>query len=72
MAADTGGAVLHQPLDSGDLAEKLGELLSDPQRGKDLGLAGQGAVRDRYHARAMAERTRELYDSLTKEVRRPC
>jgi glycosyltransferase involved in cell wall biosynthesis len=72
MAEDTGGAVLHRPLDPRDLAEKLADLLNHPQRGEELGLAGQRAVQDRYHARAMAERTRDLYYSLTKEVLQTC
>jgi glycosyltransferase involved in cell wall biosynthesis len=72
MAADTGGAVLHRPLDPRDLAEKLGGLLNAPEHVEELGLAGQRAVQDRYHARAMAERTRELYYSLTKEVLQAC
>jgi glycosyltransferase involved in cell wall biosynthesis len=72
MAADTGGAVLHRPLDPGDLADKLRELLINPFRGEELGRAGQHAVRERYHARAMAERTRELYRSLVANVRSKC
>jgi glycosyltransferase involved in cell wall biosynthesis len=64
LATDTGGAVLHRPLDAIDLADKLRALLGDPQRSNEMGRAGQRAVRDRYHARAMAERTRQLYQSL--------
>jgi glycosyltransferase involved in cell wall biosynthesis len=61
MIADTGGGLLCRPHDAADLAEKLAELLRDPHQATQLGLAGQAAVRDRYHARRMAERTRELY-----------
>jgi glycosyltransferase involved in cell wall biosynthesis len=64
MVADTGGGVLHRPLDATDLAAKLAELLLDPVRAKQLGLAGQLAIQDRYHARKMAQRTRELYRRL--------
>jgi glycosyltransferase involved in cell wall biosynthesis len=72
LAADTGGAILHAPLDSRDLAEKLRELLTDARRAESLGTAGQQAVRQRYHARAMAERTRDLYRSLVGAPRTGC
>jgi glycosyltransferase involved in cell wall biosynthesis len=65
MVADTGGGVLHRRHDVGDLAEKLGELLRDPERARQLGLAGQRAVHERYHAETMARQTLELYRRLT-------
>jgi glycosyltransferase involved in cell wall biosynthesis len=68
MVADTGGGVLHRPHDSADLAEKLAELLRDPPRAAQLGFAGQQAVQDRYHAAAMALRTRELYRQLVDQI----
>ena len=64
MITDTGGGVLHRPLDAEDLADKLAELLNDPVRATQLGLAGQHAIRDRYHAGAMARQTRDLYRRL--------
>jgi glycosyltransferase involved in cell wall biosynthesis len=64
MVADAAGGVLHRPLDAADLADKLAELLNDPERGEELGRRGRQAVHQRYHARAMAERTLELYKSL--------
>jgi glycosyltransferase involved in cell wall biosynthesis len=64
MIADTGGGVLHHPHDAADLADKLVELLRDPARAMQLGLAGQQAIHDRHHAPAMAGRTRELYLQL--------
>ena len=64
MVADTGGGVLHRPLDATDLAAKLAELLLDPVRATQLGLAGQLAIQDRYHAKEMAQQTRELYRQL--------
>ncbi len=47
-----------------DLADKLAELLRDPIRASQLGLAGQQAVEDRYHAAAMARQTLDLYHQL--------
>ncbi|HEX6964137.1 MAG TPA: glycosyltransferase family 4 protein [Lacipirellula sp.] len=64
MVAATGGGLLHRPLDPADLAEKLKVLLNEPERAKELGRRGRQAVHERYHARAMAERTLELYKSL--------
>jgi glycosyltransferase involved in cell wall biosynthesis len=65
MIADTGGGLLHRPHDAAHLAERLAELLRDPVRGMQLGLAGQQAIQDRYHAAEMARQTRELYRRLT-------
>jgi glycosyltransferase involved in cell wall biosynthesis len=64
MIADTGGGLLIRPHDPTDLAEKLVELLRDPVRATELGLKGQQAVHDRYHATAMAQQTLELYAHL--------
>ncbi|MCI0332638.1 MAG: glycosyltransferase family 4 protein [Planctomycetes bacterium] len=61
MIADTGGGLLHRPNDSTDLAEKLAELLRDPARSKQLGTSGHRAIRNRYHAEAMALQTLRLY-----------
>jgi glycosyltransferase involved in cell wall biosynthesis len=60
MVADTGGGVLHRPHDAADLADKLAELLRDPVRTTQLGLTGQRAIQDRYHAAAMARQTANL------------
>jgi len=61
MIADTGGGLLFRPHDSADLADKLAELLRDPLRATELGLNGQQAIQDRYHAASMARQTRDLY-----------
>jgi glycosyltransferase involved in cell wall biosynthesis len=66
LVADTGGGVLHRAHDAADLAERLYEVLRDPDRATQLGVAGQRAVHDRYHAAAMARRTRELYAKLIR------
>jgi glycosyltransferase involved in cell wall biosynthesis len=65
LIEDTGGGLLCHPHDAADLAAKLKELLCDPVRATELGLVGQQAIQDRYHARRMAEETRELYRQLT-------
>ena len=67
MVADTGGGLLFRPHDAADLADKLAELLQDPIRATQLGLAGQQAIEDRYHAKAMAQQTLELYRRLASD-----
>lgn len=64
MVADTGGGVLHQPHDAEHLAEQLAALLRNPERANQYGLAGYQSIRERYHDREMAEKTRKLYRSL--------
>jgi len=61
LVADTGGGLLCRPHDPADLADQLAELLRDPVRATELGLIGQQAIHDRYHAAAMARQTLELY-----------
>src|SRR5262249_10839054 len=61
MIADTGGGLLHRPLDPADLAEKIADLLRDSNRAAQLGRRGQIAIHGRYHAAAMAKRTLDLY-----------
>jgi glycosyltransferase involved in cell wall biosynthesis len=64
MIADTSGGLLHRPHDPADLAERIAELLQDPVRATQLGLNGQLAIHDRYHAAAMARQTADLYRSV--------
>jgi glycosyltransferase involved in cell wall biosynthesis len=68
LVADTGGGVLHRPLDARDIADRIAELLCDPLRAKQLGLAGQQAVHAYYNAPAMARQTRELYEVLRRSA----
>lgn len=62
---DTDGGLLHTPGDAASLAAALKRLILDPSLGDELGRRGWEAIRDRYHAQAMAQRTLELYRSLT-------
>jgi glycosyltransferase involved in cell wall biosynthesis len=64
LVADTGGGILHNPLDADDLAKKMSELLANPNRLDELGRRGQQAVHDRYTASQMAQKTLALYKSL--------
>ena len=69
LVEDTGGGVLHEPENPTSLAAALKGLLLDADRAAALGRAGQQAIRDRYHAAGMAERTAGLYrDLLSKRT----
>ena len=56
----TGGGLLFAPGDVSDLAARILELAADPERRRALGRSGSAAVRQRYSAARMAERTLEI------------
>jgi glycosyltransferase involved in cell wall biosynthesis len=60
MIEKTGGGVLFDPGDIGDLAARLLELAKDPARRRELGRRGSENVRRHYSAARMAERTLEI------------
>jgi glycosyltransferase involved in cell wall biosynthesis len=64
IVADTGGGVLHEPLDTTDLARWLIRLLDNPEERASLGQTGRAAIVDRYNAERMADNTLALYKSL--------
>jgi glycosyltransferase involved in cell wall biosynthesis len=59
--ADTAGGLLCEPGNPRSLAEKLAELIRDPASADELGLIGQGVIREHYTAEAMAAVHRDLY-----------
>ena len=65
LIADTGGGMLCDPENPTALAAALKQLILDPAAADQYGRNGQAAVRARYHAGAMAEKTRQLYQTLT-------
>lgn len=67
MIADTGGGLLHQAHDPADLADKIAAVLLDPTRAAQFSVAGQQAIRDRYHSTEMARQTLELYRRLVRK-----
>ena len=69
LIEDMQGGRLFEPEDSRSLAESLKRLILDPAAAEAMGLRGQAAVRDRYHADAMAARTLELYRTLDRHNR---
>jgi glycosyltransferase involved in cell wall biosynthesis len=71
MIAATGGGLLFEPHHADDLADKLAELLQNSTFAGELGQQGKLVVHQRYHATAMAERTRQLYQQLLGASRPP-
>jgi glycosyltransferase involved in cell wall biosynthesis len=65
MVAATGGGILFEPHNAADLADKLAELLQNPGYADELGQSGRKTVAERFHATAMADQTRQLYQQLT-------
>lgn len=57
----TGGGLLAEPGDAGDLARLLRQLLDQPDLRHSLGRQGQQAVHQRFHADAMADHTLAVY-----------
>jgi glycosyltransferase involved in cell wall biosynthesis len=64
IVADTGGGILHEPLDTSDLARSLIRLLDNPEERASLGRSGREAIVDRYNADRMADNTLALYTQL--------
>jgi len=64
LAAATGGGVLHAPSDAAALAHALERLLDDPAARRRHGESGAAAVRERFHADAMAAATLAVYERL--------
>jgi glycosyltransferase involved in cell wall biosynthesis len=61
MLADTGGGLLYQPGNMASLVEALRRMIVEPGLAAECGRRALDAVRDRYHARRMAEQTRDWY-----------
>jgi glycosyltransferase involved in cell wall biosynthesis len=60
----TGGGLLCEPDDPGDLASKLASLVTDPDRARALGRQGREAVHARFGADRMAKDVAEVLASL--------
>ena len=60
----TGGGLLFEPNDPGDLATQLAQLASDRQAAWELGARGAEGVRRHHSIAAMAERALEVYGSI--------
>jgi glycosyltransferase involved in cell wall biosynthesis len=67
LITDTGGGLLFEPENPSALAAALKRLVLHPDLAHELGRSGQAAIRDRYHAAAMAARHMELYRRLRRD-----
>jgi glycosyltransferase involved in cell wall biosynthesis len=61
---ETGHIVPHEDVDA--LAARLGELIANPGRARQMGEAGRTRVAERFDVEAMVRRTADLYRSLTR------
>jgi glycosyltransferase involved in cell wall biosynthesis len=66
LIEETGGGLLVEPGDAEALAEALGGLASEPERGREMGRKGQQAVRDRFTAERMTRDTVAVYEHYLK------
>ncbi len=62
----TGGGLLANPEDPADLARQIRRLLDEPGHRQELGRKGQEAVRQRFHADAMARETLAVYGKYVR------
>ena len=67
----TGGGTLCHVDDPHDLASKLGELMQNPARRKELGQRGQEGVRRHFHAERMAAETAAILERYVGAVAPP-
>jgi len=71
MLDKTGGGLLFEPQDVRSLAEQILVLARDPERAVELGRRGALGVRRHYSAAQMAERTMEVFNSITQARPQP-
>lgn len=64
LVDDTGGGLLYDPDDADALPAALSRLMDDEPFRARLGAQGRAAVRERFSASVMAERTWALYEAL--------
>ena len=64
----TDGGILCKPDDPRSLADAILQFVRDPQRARQHGWLGQKAVHKHFHEARMAQKTRQLYASLTGQV----
>ena len=64
LVRDTGGGLLVEPNSPPALADALERMIARPAFASECGRRAQEAVRERYHAPLMAQRTIELYRAV--------
>jgi glycosyltransferase involved in cell wall biosynthesis len=72
VGTDGSAGVLVPPGHSESLARLIGELLDQPDRRTEMGVAGRRRVEALFSWRRTAEETVEVYRKAIAEQRRPC
>jgi glycosyltransferase involved in cell wall biosynthesis len=67
----TGGGLLCKPQDPESLADKIHELLSNPERARSLGRQGQKVIQAEYTIQKMAERMIVAYEHIMDDRNEP-
>ena len=67
MIETLGGGLLFEPHNAADLAEKIFELLSNPNLAYELGQEGKDGIVGKHHVSIMAEQTLALYEMVIAE-----
>jgi starch synthase len=65
VVADGETGLLVEPANAAELAARVNELLADPELASRFGRAGRQCAVEHFSWRAIAERTTDLYRSLT-------
>ena len=66
----TGGGLLYEPNDAGELARALERLLLDPDHARDLGRKGREAVFEKFDVEKTARRMVRIYEGIIEQFPR--
>ena len=58
---------LIDPDSSGQIADRLNRLVESPLLCEQMGQAGRQAARERFHPRAVAEKTKAVYERILRD-----
>lgn len=67
VVCDGENALVVPPRDSRSLADRMQQLLTDPDRARELGAAGERMIREQYSADAMLGATTTLYREIIRD-----
>lgn len=68
VVVDNGAGLLADTTDASSLAQAIGEILADPERGAEMGRRGHAAVVGKYHWERAADTLRAIYRRLPYRI----